>query len=79
MPCEDAYLRAAASKRPSVRSKPGETLSLQVDRALTDLMEAELTFHLHIENLKRDLESCPDFNNKTVFKAIDYAKLNYIN
>ena len=58
LPSEDPYLRATATQRPPLHTRATEYLSIQVEEALTGLLEAELQFHVNLEQLKKELECC---------------------
>ncbi|CDW85220.1 ef hand family protein [Stylonychia lemnae] len=79
LPCDDAYLRAAATQRPHRRTAAHSRLSPTVEQSLSLLLENEINFHLIIEQQKKDLENCPDFNARRAFKALDELKYNFIN
>jgi Ca2+-binding EF-hand superfamily protein len=40
---------------------------------------SEIKFHLIIEQLKKELESCSDFSARRAFKALDELNYNFIN
>lgn len=71
LPSEDPYLRATATQRPPLRTRAAEYLSIQVEEALTALLEAELQFHVNLEQLKKELECCHGFSLRRLFKAVD--------
>jgi hypothetical protein len=71
LPCEDPYMRAIATQRPSTRTYPSEFLHPYVEEALSALLEAEIQLHLNLEQVKKELESCFDYSMRRLFKAID--------
>jgi hypothetical protein len=56
LPCDDAFLRAAATQRPNYKLLPHEVLPMRVERALTNLLIKEVKLQMKTENLKRCLE-----------------------
>lgn len=40
---------------------------------------SEIKFHLILEQLKKELESCSDFSSRRAFKAMDELNYNFIN
>ena len=40
---------------------------------------SEIKYHLIIEQLKKDLEACPDFSSRKAFKALDELNYKFIN
>lgn len=79
LPCDDPYLRAAATQRPSYRILATQYLPLNVERLMSQVLEREVHYHIQIEQQKKDLEGCFDFNVRRAFKAIDELRYNYIN
>ena len=69
--CDDGYLRAAATQRPSHDCMPGQFLPCSVEKALSALIYTEVRFKLKLDQMKRDLESQYDFTFKKAFAAID--------
>lgn len=78
LPCEDPYLRAMATQRPATNTHPSQYLHATVETAMTALLESEISFHLSIEQLKKELECCFDFSVRRLFKAIDEQRYNYL-
>lgn len=78
LPCEDPYMRAIATQRPAHRTYPSEYLHPTVEEALASLLEAEIQFHMNLEQIKKELECCFDFSVRRVFKAIDDVRYNYL-
>jgi hypothetical protein len=46
LPCEDSFLRAAATQRPNNELPKGEYLCIRVEKALSQLIFREVRFHL---------------------------------
>jgi len=62
LPCDDAFLRAAATQRPNYKLGAQEYLPMRVERALTTLLMREIKLQMKAENLKRCLEQSYDFS-----------------
>jgi Ca2+-binding EF-hand superfamily protein len=71
LPCQDPYLRAAATQRPSRDVGLGEFLPMKVERALSQLLFKEVRYQLKVDELKRHLENAYDYSLKRVFYAVD--------
>jgi hypothetical protein len=56
LPCDDAFLRAAATQRPNYKLGRNEYLPMRVEKALTNLLIKELKLQMKAENIKRNLE-----------------------
>ena len=78
LPCDNPYLRSAATQRPNQEIYPSEFLPMRVERAMSQLIYKEVKMHLKAENLKRSLESSYDFSVKAAFKAIDDWNYGYV-
>ena len=78
LPCDDAFLRAAATQRPNNDIPKCEFLPMRVERALSQLIFKEVRFHLKADQLKRNLESSYDFTFKKAFNAIDDWTYGYL-
>ncbi len=78
LPCDNPYLRSAATQRPNQEIFPNEFLPMRVERAMSQLIYKEVKLHLKAENLKRSLETSYDFSVKSAFKAIDDWNYGYI-
>lgn len=78
LPCDDTYLRAAATQRPNNDIPKCEFLPMRVERALSQLIFKEVRFHLKSDQLKRNLESSYDFTFKKAFTAIDDWTYGYL-
>lgn len=42
------------------------------------MLESEISFHLNLEVIKKELESCNDFSARRLFKAIDEVRYGYL-
>jgi hypothetical protein len=78
LPCDDAFLRAAVTQRPTYRLTRDECLPMRVEKALTQLFVKEVKLQLKQENLKRTLESSYDFSVTSAFKSVDDWNYTYI-
>ena len=79
LPCNDSYLRAAVSQRPSQNLSPvTELLPMRVERALSQLIFKEVRFNLKADLMKRELENAYDYSIKKAFQVIDDWNYNYI-
>lgn len=78
LPCDNPFLRSAATQRPNQELYPNEFLPMRVERAMSQLIFKEVKLHLKAENIKRSLESSYDFSVRAAFKAIDDWNYNYI-
>lgn len=78
LPCENAFLRAAATQRPNNEVPKGEFLHKSVERALSQLIFKEVRYQLKVDQLKRQLENQYDFSFKKAFQAIDDWTYGYL-
>ena len=78
LPCDNPFLRSAATQRPNQELYPNEFLPMRVERAMSQLIYKEVTMHLKAENIKRSLETSYDFSVRAAFKAVDDWNYNYI-
>ncbi len=78
LPCDDAFMRAAVTQRPTYPLRRDEFLSRRVEKALTHLFTKEMKYHLKIENMKYKLENEYDFPVSSAFKAVDDWNYKYI-
>ena len=78
LPCDNPFLRSAATQRPNQELHTNEFLPMIVERAMSQLIFKEVTMHLKAENIKRSLESSYDFSIKSAFKAVDDWNYSYI-
>ena len=78
LPCDNPFLRSAATQRPNQEIYQNEFLPMRVERAMSQLIFKEVKLHLKAENIKRSLETSYDFSVRSAFKAIDDWNYNYI-
>ena len=78
LPCDDAYLRAAASQRPNNELPSNELLPMRVERALSQLIFKEVRLQIKSDIMKRALENAYDYTVQKAFHAIDDWTYNYI-
>lgn len=71
LPCDDSYLRAAATQRPNNDLPKCEFLPMRVERALSQLIYKEVRFQLKADQIKRNIENSYDYTMKKAFQAID--------
>ena len=55
LPCDDLYLRSAATQRPNYPISRYERLPTIVEKELTTLIEREIHYHTRVERLKLDI------------------------
>lgn len=79
LPCEDNCLRAVTLERPAMRVGRFDTLPCDIERALVDIIEHELTLQRNLETLKRDLELRCDYNTHAAFRSVDRCNRGEIN
>lgn len=78
LPCDDAFLRAAASQRPNNELPRNEYLPMRVERALSQLIFKEVRLQLKADQMKRTMENAYDFTFQKAFRAIDDWSYGYI-
>jgi Ca2+-binding EF-hand superfamily protein len=78
LPCDDSFLRAAATQRPNSDIPKCEFLSARIERALSQLLFKEVRYHLKADQMKRTLENAYDFTGKKAFAAIDDWNYGYL-
>ena len=78
LPCEDPYLRAAATQRPTYDVPRHSFLPSVIEQEVTRLLEKEIHYHREVEHLKFDLESRYDFSAVAAFQSIDDYDFKYI-
>ena len=71
LPCEDQELRIETSNRQFFRISRHETLPLQMELALVNLIQQELLVFKMMERLTFDVERRPDFTALALFRCID--------
>ena len=71
LPCEDNCLRRLAQDRPALRVARYENLPLDIERAIIDIFEAEVSLIRKLDLQRRELEVRYDFSPYAAFKAVD--------
>ena len=78
LPCDQPYLRAAVSQRPTYPVRENEFLPYDVENNLLKLIAGELRMARESERLKQDLAKRYDYNLNYIFKEVDDINLNHI-
>ena len=71
LPCDQPYLRAAATQRPTYPVSQSEYLPYDVERLLSKLVQKELKLARESERLKQELASRYDCNYEHLYKEVD--------
>ena len=71
LPCEDNVLRNITIDRPSLRVGRFDRLPVDIEHALTAVIEKEVNLARTIESLKRDLELGLDYTSVAAFRSVD--------
>jgi hypothetical protein len=71
LPCEDNFLRNMTLDRYAPRIGRYDNLPGDIERALTTVIELEITLQRRLEDLKRDMECSYDYNASSAFTSID--------
>ena len=71
LPCEDNVLRNITIDRPSVRVGRFDRLPVDIEHAITAVVEKEVTLARRLEGCKRDLELGLDYTATSAFRSID--------
>lgn len=79
LPCEDNGLRQRALDRVSCRVARYEVLPLDIERAVSSIIEREVELIRRLDVLKRDLEARFDYSAYGAFKTIDRCADGYVN
>lgn len=78
MPCDQPYLRAQATQRPTYPVEKDAFLPFEVEQALAKLLGRELKLAKDSENLKQELESRYDYNGDVLYGTIDDINYGFI-
>jgi len=78
LPCDDMYLRSAATQRPNYPISPHAFLAPSVEKDLTELLEREIRWHSRVEVRKHDLQKRYDWTGAAAFNSIDTLRLGFI-
>lgn len=71
LPCEDNVLRNITIDRPSVRVGRFDRLPVDIEHAVTAVLEKEVNLARRCEGLKRDLELGLDYTAVAAFRSVD--------
>ena len=71
LPCEDNFLRSVTLERHAKRVGRYDFLPLDIERAMLEIFEQELSLQAHLEDLKRDLELRYDYSPIAAYRSID--------
>lgn len=71
LPCEDNVLRNITIDRPAIRVGRFDRLPVDIEHALTAVIEKEVNLARTIEGLKRDLEIGLDYTSVAAFRSVD--------
>ena len=71
LPCEDVNLRTATCNRQFFRVSTHETLPIQMEIALLNVVVQELRVFKELEKMTYDLERRPDYTPLCVYRCID--------
>jgi Ca2+-binding EF-hand superfamily protein len=74
LPCDDMYLRSAATQRPNYKVGRYDNLPSPVEKELANLLERELNYHVRLERLKYDLTLRYDWTSRAAFETIDSTR-----
>jgi len=78
LPCDQPYLRAASTQRPTYPIGREEYLPFEVEQQLARLFSKELKLAREGERLKQELAARYDYSLDHLFKEIDDWNYNYI-
>lgn len=71
LPCTDNLLRNITLDRPSFRVGRFDSLPMDIERALLDILEKEVDLMRRLDILKRELEIRYDFSSLAAYRSID--------
>jgi len=78
LPCDDMYLRSAATQRPNYPVSAHAYLPPSVEKDLSELLEREIKWHSTMELKKQELNRRYDWSASAAFNSIDVLRLGYI-
>lgn len=78
LPCDQPYLRASATQRPTYPVPKTEYLPFDVERLLSKLIAKELKHAKDSEKNKQELASRYDCNYVDLYKAVDDWNYSFI-
>lgn len=78
LPCEDNYLRSVTNGRFARRVGRFDRLPRDIELAITNVIEQEITLQRRLEDLKREMEYEYDYSVSAAFNAIDRPRTGII-
>lgn len=78
LPCDQPYLRAQASQRPTYPITQKDFLPFEVERSLAKLIQKELKLARKQEVIKQEISSRYDYDLERLFKEVDDWNYKYI-
>jgi len=78
LPCDQQYLRAACTQRPTYPISATEYLPFEVERLLAKLIQKELKHARESERMKQELASRYDYSLDRLYKDVDDINYGYI-
>lgn len=78
LPCDQPYLRAIASQRPTYPINVKEFLPFDVERSLAKLLQKELVLSKKQEEIRQEIHARYDYDLTKLFKEIDDWNYRYI-
>ena len=79
LPCDDQYLRSAATQRPTYTIGRYDRLPSTVERELVNLLEREIAYHTRVERVKHELQLRYDWTTRAAFETIDTLREGALN
>jgi hypothetical protein len=74
LPCDDMYLRSAATQRVNYPVGRYDRLSHTVEKELACLLEKEINYHVRVESAKAELTRRHDWSNRAAFESVDTSR-----
>ncbi len=78
LPCDDLYLRSAATQRPTYHIGRYDRLPTIVEKELVTLFEREIHYHTKTEMIKQELQRRYDWNPRSAFECIDSLRIGSV-
>ncbi len=79
LPCEDNLLRRITLERPGFRCGRYDYLPRDIEAAVTDIIEKEITLLRRLDILKKDLQSRYDYSSYAAFRSLDKYNDGFVN
>jgi hypothetical protein len=79
LPCDNLNLRSECSQREPRGRQASGRLPEHVEHHLSEFLVKEISLHLSIEMIKRNLHQRHDYNIVDVFNAIDVTHDGFLN